>query len=305
MLNEVTTVMKLRTIGRHFKESLKSLVRNGWMSFASVGAVTVTLLLVGVFFIIMMNLNSVATSIEKDVVVRVHIDTATGEQEQELLRKKIEQLAEVETIEFSPKSDELDQLIASFGDEGEAYKLIEQDNPLRDIFVVKTKDPQDTMEVAEKIAKFDNVYKANYGQGEVEKIFQVTGLSRNVGIGLIVGLLFTAMFLISNTIRITIFARQNEIEIMRLVGATNSFIRWPFFLEGLWIGVLGAVIPIVAISTTYYYVIDYLQAKLEGHFIKVLDFSPFIFQVSALLILMGALIGVWGSFISVRKFLKA
>lgn len=305
MLNGVTTAMKFRTIRRHVKESLKSLSRNGWMSFASISAVTVTLLLVGVFFVIMMNLNSVATSIEKDVVIRVHIDTATTEQEQQLLRKKIEQIPEVDSIDFSPKSDELEQLIASFGEEGEAYKLIEQDNPLRDVFIVKTKEPQDTMEVSKKIEKFDYVYKANYGQGEVEKIFQVTSLSRNVGIGLIIGLLFTAMFLISNTIRITIFARHNEIEIMRLVGATNAFIRWPFFLEGLWIGILGAVIPIIAISTTYYYVVDYLQSKLEGHFIQVLDYTPFIYQVSGLLILLGAIIGVWGSFISVRKFLRA
>lgn len=296
--------MKFRTLRRHFRESFKSLARNGWMSFASISAVTVTLLLVGVFLVIMMNLNSVATSIEEDVLIRVHIDAAADKDEQQILKDKIELIPEVKSIKFSPKSKELDNLIASFGEEGEAYKLIEQDNPLRDIYIVKTKDPKDTMSVAKKIEKLPSVYKANYGQGEVEKIFQVTKFSRNVGIVLIVGLLFTAMFLISNTIKITILARQSEIEIMRLVGATNGFIRWPFFLEGLWIGILGAIIPIVAITTSYHYVVQYLHSKLEGHFIKVLDFYPFIFQVSTILILMGALIGVWGSLISVRKFLK-
>lgn len=304
MWNEVNTAMKFRTLRRHFIDSLKSLVRNGWMSFASISAVTVTLLLVGVFLVIMMNLNSVATSIEEDVVIRVHIDVAADEEEEKALESKIKLIAEVESVTFSSKAEELENLIASFGDEGEAYKLIEQDNPLRNVLVVKTVDPQDTIKIAKQIEKFPSVYKVNYGQDSVEKIFQVTKFSRNVGIALVVGLLFTAMFLISNTIKITILARHTEIEIMRLVGATNGFIRWPFFLEGLWIGIIGAIIPIVAISTSYHYVVQFLQSKLEGHFIKILDFYPFIFQVSSILVLMGAFIGVWGSLISVRKFLK-
>src|SRR5690606_27239225 len=151
---------------------------------------------------------------------------------------------------------------------------------------------------------YDFVHSVNYGKGKVEKIFSAVKVSRNIGIGLILGLVFTAMFLISNTIKITIVARSREIEIMRLVGATNSFIRWPFFLEGLWLGILGSIVPIILISVIYKYVIDYADTKLAGHFIQLLDFSPFIYQVSGLLILMGALIGVWGSLMSVRKFLK-
>jgi cell division transport system permease protein len=112
------------------------------------------------------------------------------------------------------------------------------------------------------------------------------------------------MFLISNTIKITIFARRKEIEIMKLVGATNWFIRWPYFLEGLWLGLLGSILPVAIIGTSYYYAHSYLSEKLKGNFIQVLDFSPFIYQVSGLLILMGAVIGIWGSVMSVRKFLK-
>jgi cell division transport system permease protein len=143
-----------------------------------------------------------------------------------------------------------------------------------------------------------------YGQGEVEKLFGFTKISRNIGIALIIGLLFTAMFLISNTIKITIVARRREIEIMRLVGATNAFIRWPFFLEGLWLGLLGAILPIVIVGTGYYYMYDYLAPKLQDHFVKLLEFYPFIYQIAGLLLLMGAFIGVWGSLMSVRKFLK-
>jgi cell division transport system permease protein len=304
MNSEVITDMKARTIRRHMKESLRNLARNGWMTFASVSAVTVTLMLVGVFFVIMMNLNKVATDIENDVEIRVHIDIAATAEDQKALEKNIEKLAEVDTVTFSPKEKELDNLIASLGDEGEAFKLFEQDNPLYDVFIVKTKEPEQLESVAKKIEKFDFASKVKYGQDDIEKLFSFIDTSRNVGLILIVGLLFTAMFLISNTIKITIVARRKEIEIMRLVGATNSFIRWPFFMEGLMLGVLGAVVPIALISVLYNYSYDYVSAKLDGHFIQILEMNPFMFQVAGLLILLGAFIGIWGSMMSVRKFLK-
>lgn len=296
--------MKARTLRRHFRESLKSLARNGWMTFASVSAVTVTLILVGVFFVIMMNLNKVAADLEEQVEIRVHIDVAANEQDQKSLQQKIEKIPEVKSVRFSPKEEELDNLIKSFGEDGEAYKLFEQDNPLNDVLVVKTKNPTDTIKTAEKIEKLEYTAKVKYGQGKIEKLFSFIKLSRNIGLVLIVGLLFTAMFLISNTIKITIMARRREIEIMRLVGATNNFIRWPFFLEGFWLGILGAVLPIVLITTSYRYTFDFLALKLKGIDIELLQFNPFVYQLSGLLIIIGALIGVWGSLMSVRKFLK-
>ncbi|CAM3978676.1 permease-like cell division protein FtsX [Mesobacillus zeae] len=276
------------------------------MTFASVSAVTVTLLLVGVFFVIMMNLNKMATTIEEDVEIRVHIDVAANEKDKDLLEEQISELGGIKSITYSSKEKELDNLIDSLGDKGDSFKLFEQDNPLNDVFIVKTKNPTDTIKAAEKIKKMNYVSSAKYGQGKVEKLFKVIKISRNVGMVLIVGLLFTAMFLISNTIKITIMARRREIEIMRLVGATNAFIRWPFFLEGLWLGILGSIVPIAAVSSAYYYLFDFIQAKLKDqeHFIQLIDFNPFVYQLSAVLLIMGAAIGIWGSLMSVRKFLK-
>jgi len=296
--------MKARTLGRHARESFKSISRNGWMTFASVSAVTVTLILVGVFFVIMMNLNKVAQTIEEDVQIRVHIDVAANKADQQKLKDQIELVPEVNSVTFSSKQQELKDLIQSLGQEGKAFKLFEQDNPLNDVFIVKAKNPTDTMKVAKEIEKMNYVAKVKYGQGSVEKLFSFIKASRNVGIVLILGLFFTAIFLISNTIKITIIARRREIKIMRLVGATNTFIRWPFFLEGLWLGILGSILPIVLISIAYYNAYDYLAPKLAGNFMQILPFNPFIYQVSGILLLMGALIGVWGSVMSVRKFLK-
>ena len=297
--------MNYRTFFRHVKESFKSLGRNGWMSFASVSAVTVTLSLVGVFVVLMMNLNNFATNVESDVEVRVHIDrTATPEQSDEL-GATLESLSQVEKVTLSPKEDELTNIINSMGDDGKAFELFEQDNPLNDVYVVKTKTPQDVMVVAQEAEDLDYVETVEYGQNYVEKLFNIVSVSRNVGIVLIVALLFTAMFLISNTIKVTIFARRREIEIMRLVGATNGFIRWPFFLEGLWLGVLGSIIPISLIAFGYKYLYDHLSPSLSIDYMQMLSYNPFILQVSGLLVLFGAIIGVWGSLMSVRKFLKA
>ncbi|WP_455662832.1 permease-like cell division protein FtsX [Pradoshia sp.] len=297
--------MNYRTLFRHVKESFKNLGRNGWMTFASVSAVTVTLSLVGVFVVLMMNLNNFATNVESDVEVRVHIDrTATEEQSAEL-GTSIEKLSQVEKVTLSPKEDELNNIIASMGDDGKAFELFEQDNPLNDVYVVKTKTPQDVVIVAQEAEKMDYVDTVEYGQNYVEKLFNIVSVSRNVGFVLIIALLLTAMFLISNTIKVTIFARRREIEIMRLVGATNGFIRWPFFLEGLWLGVLGSIIPITLIAVGYKYMYDHLSPSMTIDYMQMLAYNPFILQVSGLLILFGALIGIWGSLMSIRKFLKA
>ncbi|MFD6441911.1 permease-like cell division protein FtsX [Peribacillus sp. NPDC060186] len=296
--------MKFRTLLRHFRESFKNIGRNGWMTFASVSAVTVTLTLVGVFLVLMMNLNHIAGNVEKDVEVRAHIDNAANDDDIKAIGKKITEMSGIETVIFSPKDEELTNLIDDLGDNGDAFKPFEQDNPLRDVYIIKTKSPQDVIKVAKKIEGFEYIQSVKYGQGYVEKLFSFVNIARNIGIVLIVGLLFTAMFLISNTIKITIVARRKEIEIMRLVGATNNFIRWPFFLEGLWLGILGSIVPIGLISVLYYNIYKYAAPQITLKFIEFLPASPFIYQVSAILIAIGAVIGIWGSLMSVRKFLK-
>lgn len=301
MKTEVTTAMKGSTLRRHFSGSFKALGRNGWMTFASVSAVTVTLLLVGVFALIMMNLNKVASDLENDVEIKILIDLAADEKAEKALLDQIKSLPEIEDVRYSSKAKELDKLVVDFGDELSLYK---QSNPLRNVVYVKAKDPQQTAKVAKKIDKMDYTYEVMYGAGKVEKLFNFLNISRNVGLVLILGLLFTAIFLISNTIRITIFARKDEIEIMKLVGATNSFVRIPFLLEGMWLGILGAILPMIIISILYYNVYKIIKPRIEGSMIQLLDFSPLIYQVNGLILLLGIFIGIWGSFMSVRKFLR-
>ncbi|AIY06100.1 cell division protein FtsX [Planococcus sp. PAMC 21323] len=293
--------MKPRTLLRHIKESFKSIGRNSWMTFASVSAVTVTLLLVGVFVLIMMNLNKVADDLENDVEIKVFVSLDATEETVNDLETQITEIPGVESTNFSTKEEELTDLVLDFGDE---LSLFEQSNPLFDVFYVKAIDPQQTKNVAKEISALENIENVKYGEGKIEKLFNFLNAGRNVGLILILALLFTAMFLISNTIRITIVARRREIEIMKLVGATNWFVRIPFILEGMWLGILGSLIPIGLVALLYKKVTEFAQPRLSGELIQLLDFAPFIYQVSALILLMGVFIGVWGSFMSIRKFLR-
>ena len=298
---EVTTVMKFSTYRRHVRESLKSFGRNSWMTFASVSAVTVTLLLVGVFMVIMMNLNKVASDLENDVEIKVLIDLQADAKTEAHLQQQIKDMPGVESLKYSSKQQELNGLIKDFGED---LSLFKQSNPLRNVLYVKAENPQKTAKVAKQIDALDNTYQVLYGKGKIEKLFNFLNISRNVGVVLIIALLLTAMFLISNTIKITIIARRREIEIMKLVGATNWFVRIPFLLEGMWLGILGSIIPIVGVTVLYAQLHGVVAPKLQGEIFQLLDVSPFIYEVDLLILLMGVVIGVWGSFMSVRKFLK-
>jgi len=297
--------MKANTLKRHFRESFKSLGRNGWMTFASISAVTVTLLIVGVFTTIMMNLNNVAQDLENDVEIKVLIDIIQDEKEMEEIEGKliasIENMSDVESVKYSTKEQELQNMIEDYGEE---FSLYEQNNPLHNVLYVKAANPQETANVAKAIEKLDYTYDVKYGEDKVEKLFNVLNTARNIGLVLILGLLFTAMFLISNTIRITIIARKDEIEIMKLVGAKNSFVRIPFVLEGMWIGILGSIIPMIVVSVIYVNLFNSISPRIQGELIELLPATPLLYQVNGLLLLIGLVIGIWGSFMSVRKFLK-
>lgn len=296
--------MKFRTLKRHLREGTKNILRNGWMSVASIGAVTVTLILVGTFVAIMLNINQMANKVEEDVVIKVLIDLTADDGEIKTLGEDIEAISGVSSIRFSSKDEELNSLIAGMGEQGQAWELIQQDNPLNHAYVVKAGNPQETEKIATKIESMDNVYKVNYGKEVVSQLFKFNNYARTIGVALIAGLVLTAIFLISNTIKLTIMARSTEIGVMKLVGATNGFIRWPFFIEGFLFGVLGSIIPISLIAAAYYYVIQNVSGKTGFYFIEMLPFNPFIWQLSGIILLFGAGIGMLGSMMSIRKFLK-
>lgn len=293
----------IRTFFRHLLESLKSLKRNGWMTVASATAVAISLTLLGIFLALIMNATKLAEDIENNVDISVLVDIGTNQEDIDKLKKELEDLPNVKSVEFSSKDEELKKLEESMGSVWSMFKG--DSNPLYDNFIVKAKNPQTIKKVAKQAAKLKNVHRADYGGLVSDKILKITKGMRTWGLGAAVLLVFVAVFLISNTIRITIMSRQREIQIMRLVGAKNGYIRWPFFLEGAWIGVIGSILPCLIIFFGYkaaYRVLS--QPQILGASYRLLTPETFSIQIMLLLVGIGILIGALGSVISMRRFLK-
>ncbi len=294
--------MKIRTMWRHIRDAVKSLFRNGWSTFGAISAVSMVLLLVGIFVSLLFNMNKIATDVEQDVNVRVYIDLAADETKTEELKAAIQALDAVDTVKFRSKDEELDDITKSVAQEFELFK--NDSNPLRNAFDVSTKNPNQTKEVATTIEKMDYVARVNYGGARADTLFKVISTSRNVGIGVITVLLIIALFLISNTIRATIHARRTEIEIMQLVGATKAYIRWPFFLEGGFIGLIGSIVPIAVLWGLYLWIYKGGSDFFSGSNFSLLAPNPFLYRLSLAMAGVGVLIGSFGSIFSMRRFLK-
>lgn len=302
--------MTANTMTRHIREGSKSIYRNGWMSIASISSIVISLFILGVFILLSFNLNVMTSELDSKVQIRVYLQLEVTQDEVALLRTDIGNMAEVSKVEYVTKQQGMDLLEESLGEDGKDILsgYTDETNPLPDSFTVEVNDPQTVGMVAKKIQALNEtnaaqpIWKVKYGQGSVEKLFQMTKMIRNFGLILVAGLAITAMFLISNTIKITIMARQREIGIMKLVGATNSFIRWPFFVEGFLIGLIGAVVTIAILFLGYDQLLSYAATNLS--FIQLIPFEEVWLMVGSVLLALGILIGVWGSTISIRKFLK-
>lgn len=292
----------IRRFFRHLLESMKSLKRNGWMSISSISAVAITLSLLAIFAAIILNAVKLADDMENNVDVSVFVVTGANDDDKKELEKELKAIDHVKTVTFSSKDDQLEKIKGSYG---KSWDLFEQDNPLHDVYIVSATDPQYVKSITASAKKLTTyVQDARYGDDLSDKIFSIAKGVRTWGLVGSILLLFIAMFLISNTIRITILSRQREIQIMRLVGAKNSYIRWPFFLEGGWIGLLGAVIPVLIIVFGYqkFYAVAN-PIMLRSNYSLVTP-NEFMIPVAVGVLLIGVVIGSIGSVISMRRFLK-
>jgi cell division transport system permease protein len=304
--------MKISTFFRHLREGTRSLVRNGWMTFASIGAIAISLFILGVFLILSLNMTHLARQIESQVEIRVFLEVNTPQERINALHNEIAAIPGVRKVTFVSRDEGLEFMRNKLGESGK--QLLEgldgENNPLNDSFTVEAGDPHDVPAIARQIQAINDnrdpkpIYKVNYGQGAVETLFKVTNIIRNVGLLLVTGLALTAMFLIANTIKLTIFARNREISIMKLVGATNSFIRWPFFIEGALLGLIGSVIPAALLLYGYSELLNASRVELSLLMIELKPLKEIGVTLTALLLGIGIMIGIWGTLLSVRRFLR-
>ncbi|MFK7692307.1 permease-like cell division protein FtsX [Paenibacillus sp. HJGM_3] len=304
--------MKIDTMVRHLREGARSVVRGGWMSFASVSAICISLFILGLFLLLALNINFLATQIENQVEIRVYMEVDANQQQIAAVKDELTAMADVSKVTFVSKEEGLVILREKLGEDSK--ELLEgfegAENPLNDSFTVEVRDPRSVEQTALQIEAINSgknpapIYKVSYGKDTVKKLFQITTTVRNVGLVFVALLALTAMFLISNTIKMTIVARRREIGIMKLVGATNGFIRWPFFIEGALLGLIGSLLPTIVLLFGYWQFVDYSKMELGLMLIQLLPLGEVVAKVGGLLLGIGLAIGLIGSGFSLRKFMK-
>lgn len=295
----------IKNLPKHFKESLVNLWRNGAMSFSSIFAVTITLLLIGVISVLALNVQDISANIEEGVRIYVKLERSIDENAENEVGKQIKQLKGVASATYFSKDEELSKLIDKQGEDGkELFESYRDDNPLGAAYEVEAKDPTKLASLAKKIKDIPNVNSVNYGGDSTQSMVSTLNTIQTGGTVFIVGLVVVALFMISNTIKITITARSTEISIMRMVGASNWYIRIPFMLEGMLIGLFGAIIPILVLVYGYGALYNYTGGSLMSSMLVLKAPMPFIRDFSFILAGLGAGVGLIGSFVSIRRFLK-
>ncbi|WDM02935.1 ABC transporter permease [Alicyclobacillus cycloheptanicus] len=274
------------------------------MTFASISAVTITLLILGISLVIAMNAQQMSSSVQGQLSISVFMKQSVTDQQAAQVADQVRTMPGVRSVQLVTKAQGMASLQKDMKQYSSVLKGLKADDTLPDKLVVKATDPRNTIALGQKLAKLPGVAEVNDGQQVVNKLFRFLDIVRNIGLVFVAALILTAMFLISNTIKISIFARRREIEIMKLVGATNWFIRWPFVFESLIIGVIGALIPYAVIVIGYHSLYMHTGgefAVLVFQLVKTVDLAA---KLAGVLFGIGIIIGIWGGIMSVRKFLK-
>ncbi|MFQ8706710.1 MAG: permease-like cell division protein FtsX [Thomasclavelia sp.] len=302
-MNELISCVK--NLPKHFKTALQNIWRNGVMSFSSIFAVTITLVLIGVIGVLALNVQDMSSNIEEGVRIYVKLDRDIDSNAELAIGDEIKAIKGVKTVTFYTKDQELDKLIEKQGDEGaQLFESYREDNPLGAAYEVEAKDPSKLAGISKKISDITGVKTVNYGGESTQDMVKTLQTIQTGGTIFIIGLAIVALFMIANTIKITITARQTEISIMRMVGASNWYIRIPFMLEGMLIGLFGAIIPIIVLVYGYGMIYDYAGGMLMSAMLALKEPMPFIRDFSLILAALGAGVGLIGSFVSIRRFLK-
>lgn len=295
-----------RILGRNIRDAFKSVFRNFSLSLASIACIVITLIVVSIAMILSFNVNNFTNKVEQDMTIVVFLDRYVTLERIEEIKDEINIINDVETFSFQDKMDISNQMMES----SEDYKLVlgkypdRETNPLSDTFHVKVTNIEKIEEVAKELEKINDVISVKYGEGMVEQLVSVFNVVKNISYGVVIALILVTAFLISNTIKITIFSRKREIEIMRLVGASNINIKIPFIFEGLFLGMFGSIIPILTTIISYDALYNTFNGQIRSPFFQLIIPLPFTYFISIVLLIIGVLVGMFGSWRAVKKHLK-
>lgn len=295
----------LRILRRSIGSAFRSVFRNMNLSIAAISCIIITLIIVSCAIILTKNVSNVTTDIENDLTIVVFVKKDATDEKIEELKNNLKAIPNIKDSKYLSRDD----VKKSMQKENETFNRImsewdENENPLQPYFIVTVENVDDIGETATTIKNLESVDVAKYGEGMVEDLLSTFDIIKKAMIIVVAALVFVTAFLISNTIKITIYSRKNEIDIMRLVGTSNAVIRLPFLFEGLFLGIFGSIIPIIITIYGYVFLYDKMGGILFTPIISLVKPYNFVFMVSAFLLLIGAVVGMWGSIKAVRKYLK-
>ena len=296
-----------RIIGRSIQNAGKSILRNFSLSMASITCSIITLILVSIGMLLSYNINNITKNIENELTIVIFMDKNITTDELNKTKEDLNNIDNVKHVTFKSK----EEIKNNMANENDTFNKIistweEGENPLQDSFIIEVKDIKDINETATSIKNMEKVSLVKYGETTVNDLIKVFSAVKKITIGLVVGLILVTAFLINNTIKITIFSRKREIDIMRLVGTSNIVIKLPFFIEGFFIGFIGSLVPVLITIFGYSYAYNALNTVNLSNIMNILTLvSPgeVIYKVSLLLILIGTVIGAFSSVKAVRKYL--
>ena len=296
-----------RIIGRSITGAAKSIARNFSLSMASITCTVITLILVSLGLLVSYNVNNITKDIEKELTIVVFMQKDITEEELKTTEEKLKKIDNVEKVTLTSKETIKNDMMSeypSFSKMMDSWK--ENDNPFQDSYIIKVKDVRDINETVTTIKNLDKIDLVKYSESTIGELIKIFDAIKTGTIILVVGLILVTAFLINNTIKITIFSRRNEIDIMRLVGTSNTVIKLPFLFEGLFIGVLGSIIPILITIFGYNYAYDALSSLGTSNLlsvIKLVNPDAIVYKASLIILIIGAVVGMFGSVKAVRKYL--
>ena len=300
--------MKLfRKLGRSFRDAFKSVIRNFSLSLASISCITITLIIVAIAIMASFNVQNFTKEIEKDLTIVIFLNNDATEEDVTSVEQRLRKIPNVDkkSITFESKQEVKEDMQK----ESEVFDTVldewdDSESPLKDTFQVKVKNVENIALTAKKIEKIDQVNTVRYGEGMVDKMITAFSSIEKVTCGIVIALVVVTIFLIINTIKLTISARRREIGIMRLVGASNFTIKTPFIIEGMILGLLGSIVPIIFTTYGYLAFYNHFDGYLFTQLIQLIKPEPFIYSTAGIVVIIGILVGMVGSAGAVRKYLK-
>jgi len=293
--------MVFENSGFYLKEALHSIKRNAMVNIATFISFTTILIIVGAFLLISLNMDVFLQGMESQLEIVVYLNDDISQKELNALTGRIEAYNGIENIRFLSKEEAFEEFMADIGGQEAILNSITK-NPLPASYIIKLSESKDIPVIAESIAKLPYIEEVVYGKGVVEKIVNISSVIRKGGLIILGFLVFSSILIISNIIKITVYTRKNEIEIMSLAGATGWFIRWPFIIAGFLQGILSAILAVLFLYNIYFFTINLIQRNIP--FFSIVWDRLLLLPIGLIILFLGSTIGIIGSLFSVGKYLN-